>query len=129
MQDLINILTQPKNAIVKQYKKLFEMDNVELNFDDDVLKLIAGKSLKRKSGARGLRTIAEQILLDAMYDVPNGNWKKITIKRKDNNFYIEKQNNSIQEIVKVGGFDDEKGKDNKNKEELSKEKSLNDKAS
>ena len=111
-QDLINVLTQPKNAIVKQYKKLFEMDNVELNFDDDVLKLIAEKSLKRKSGARGLRTITEKILLDTMYDVPNGNWKKITVKCKDNSFYIEKQNSSTQEVIKVGGFGDEKNKQN-----------------
>ena len=100
--------------IPAEYKKLFEMDNVELNFDDDVLKLIAEKSLKRKSGARGLRTITEKILLDTMYDVPNGNWKKITVKCKDNSFYIEKQNNSVQEVIKVGGFSTEKNKQNDN---------------
>lgn len=101
--DLINVLTKPKNAIIKQYKKLFEMDNVELNFDDSALKLIAKKSLKRKSGARGLRTIVEKILLDPMYDIPNGKWKKVTIKDDGCSFRVEKQNDEKQEVIKIAG--------------------------
>ena len=107
-QDLINVLTKPKNAIIKQYKKLFEMDNAELEFDEDALKLVAEKSLKRKSGARGLRTIVEKILLDTMYEIPQGIWKKIKILRKDNNFYVEKTNNNAKELTKVQGLHEEK---------------------
>ena len=65
-EDLINVLTKPKNAIIKQYKKLFEMDDVILNFEKEAVQLIAEKSLKQKSGARGLRAITENILLDIM---------------------------------------------------------------
>ena len=104
-EDLINVLTQPKNAIVKQYKKLFEMDNVELEFETDALRLVAEKSLKRKSGARGLRTIVEKILLDIMYEIPNGIWKKVFVKRKENSFVIEKKNDKMQEVVNVKGLD------------------------
>ena len=68
---LIRILTEPKNAITKQFKKLFEMENVELEFRPDALSAIAKKALKRKTGARGLRTIVESVLLDTMYDLPS----------------------------------------------------------
>ena len=68
---LIKILTEPKNAITKQFKKLFEMENVELEFRPDALSAIARKALKRKTGARGLRTIVESVLLDTMYDLPS----------------------------------------------------------
>ena len=68
---LINILTQPRNALTKQYSKLFEMENVELEFRDAALKLLAKKAMERKTGARGLRSILEQILLDTMYDLPS----------------------------------------------------------
>ncbi len=68
---LIKILTEPKNAITKQFKKLFEMENVELEFRPDALSAIAKKALKRKTGARGLRTIVESVLLDTMYDLPS----------------------------------------------------------
>ena len=67
---LISILTEPKNALVKQYKALFEMENVELNFRNDALKEIAAKAIARKTGARGLRSILEHTLLDLMYDIP-----------------------------------------------------------
>ena len=67
---LIKILTEPKNAITKQFKKLFEMENVELEFRPDALAAIAKKAIKRKTGARGLRTIVESVLLDTMYDLP-----------------------------------------------------------
>jgi len=67
---LITILTQPRNALVKQYQTLFQMENVKLTFTEDALKSIAKKALKRKTGARGLRSIMEAILLDSMYDLP-----------------------------------------------------------
>jgi ATP-dependent Clp protease ATP-binding subunit ClpX len=67
---LVTILTQPKNALVKQYKRLFEMENVELTFTDDALTAVAGKAIKRKTGARGLRSILEGILLETMFELP-----------------------------------------------------------
>ena len=68
---LVQILTEPKNALVKQYQRLFEMEGAELEFRDDALRAIARKAMDRKTGARGLRTILEQILLDTMYDLPS----------------------------------------------------------
>ena len=67
---LVQILTEPKNALVKQYKKLFEMEEVDLQFTDDALLEIAKKAIERKTGARGLRAIMEELLLDLMYDIP-----------------------------------------------------------
>ncbi len=68
---LIDILTKPKNALVKQYKKLFEMEDIKLNFTDDALSAIATHAISRKTGARGLRAIMESILLDTMFDLPS----------------------------------------------------------
>lgn len=68
---LVNILTQPKNALVKQYQKLLELDGVKLTFDDDALRQIAKEALKRKTGARGLRSIIEGIMRNVMYEVPS----------------------------------------------------------
>ena len=68
---LVKILTEPKNAISKQFRKLFEMEGVELEFRSDALAAIARKALKRKTGARGLRTIVESVLLDTMYELPS----------------------------------------------------------
>ena len=68
---LVQILTKPKNALVKQYQRLFEMENVELSFTDDALRAIARKAIARKTGARGLRSILEGILLDTMFDLPS----------------------------------------------------------
>ncbi|MEO6170020.1 MAG: ATP-dependent Clp protease ATP-binding subunit ClpX [Lysobacter sp.] len=68
---LVTILTEPKNAITKQFHRLFEMEDVELEFRPDALVAIAKKALKRKTGARGLRTIVESVLLDTMYDLPS----------------------------------------------------------
>jgi ATP-dependent Clp protease ATP-binding subunit ClpX len=68
---LISILTEPKNALVKQYSKLFEMEGARLRFTDDALKSIAKKAIKRKTGARGLRAILEGLLLDLMYELPS----------------------------------------------------------
>lgn len=68
---LVEILTKPKNALVKQYKELFNIDNVDLEFEEDALKLVAKKAIERKTGARGLRGILEEIMLDIMYDIPS----------------------------------------------------------
>jgi ATP-dependent Clp protease ATP-binding subunit ClpX len=68
---LMLILTEPKNALVKQYARLFEMEGVELELRDDAMRCIARKAMERKTGARGLRTIMEQVLLDTMYDLPS----------------------------------------------------------
>mgnify|MGYP000370681835 FL=1 len=67
---LIQILTEPKNALLKQYQKLFEMDDVNLEFRDDALKAVAKKAIERKTGARGLRSIMENILMEPMFDIP-----------------------------------------------------------
>jgi ATP-dependent Clp protease ATP-binding subunit ClpX len=69
--DLIRILTEPKNAIVKQYQKFFALDKVELSFRDDALEEAADLAVKQKTGARGLRTIIEDVLLDVMYEIPS----------------------------------------------------------
>ncbi len=69
--ELVKILTEPKNSLVKQYKKLFELEDVRLRFTDGVLKAIAKEAISRKSGARGLRSIMENIMLDIMYDLPS----------------------------------------------------------
>ncbi len=68
---LVRILTEPKNALVKQYHRLFDMEDCELEFRPDALSAIARKAMERKTGARGLRTIMEQVLLDTMYDLPS----------------------------------------------------------
>lgn len=68
---LIRILTEPKNAIVKQYKGLFDLDNVELSFTDEAIEAIAEKTIKRKTGARGLRAIMESVMMDLMYEIPS----------------------------------------------------------
>ncbi|ABC28989.1 ATP-dependent Clp protease, ATP-binding subunit ClpX [Hahella chejuensis KCTC 2396] len=68
---LIQILTQPRNALTKQYSKLFEMESVEVDFREDALRSIAKKAMERKTGARGLRSILEQVLLKTMYDIPS----------------------------------------------------------
>lgn len=68
---LISILTEPKNALVKQYERLFELDNVKLEFEDGALELIADEALKRKTGARGLRSILEELMVDVMFDIPS----------------------------------------------------------
>ena len=68
---LVTILTEPKNALVKQYCRLFEMENVSLRFTDDALKAISSRAIKRKTGARGLRSILEEILLNTMFDLPD----------------------------------------------------------
>ena len=68
---LIDILTKPKNALIKQYQKLFEFEEVRLRFSDRALRAVARQAQKRKSGARGLRSILEAVMLDLMYDIPS----------------------------------------------------------
>ncbi len=70
---LLNILTEPRNSLIKQYKKLFEYENIKLSFDSEVLEFIVDKAMEFKLGARGLRSICEAIMIDAMYDTPSGN--------------------------------------------------------
>jgi ATP-dependent Clp protease ATP-binding subunit ClpX len=77
---LVEILTEPKNALTKQYMKLFEIENVSLDFRKEALLEVAKQAIKRKSGARGLRSIMEHTLLDVMYDLPTlENVEKVTI--------------------------------------------------
>ena len=81
-EDLVKILTEPKNAITKQYQKLFALDKVDLIFEEDAIKEIAKKAITRKTGARGLRSIAENILLETMFEVPSKkNIKSVTITK------------------------------------------------
>jgi ATP-dependent Clp protease ATP-binding subunit ClpX len=77
---LIQILTEPKNSLVKQYQRLYEMEDVELDFREDALKSIAKKAMERKTGARGLRSILESVLLESMYEIPSiENLSKVVI--------------------------------------------------
>ena len=89
---LRRILTEPKNAIVKQYKKLFKMDGVELTFDDDTLDFVVDKAIEYKLGARGLRSIVETIMTDAMFDVPSDSVKKYRVTKEYAAQQLEKAN-------------------------------------
>lgn len=80
---LIRILTEPKNAITKQYKKLFEMDHVELEFEEEAVRAIAKKSVERKTGARGLRAIMEDTMMDTMFEIPSESLVRKCIITKD----------------------------------------------
>ena len=79
---LRQILTDPKNALTKQYKKLFEIDGIALSFDEDALEFIVDKAVEFKLGARGLRSICETIMLDSMFDAPTSKIKSLTISRE-----------------------------------------------
>ena len=93
-QALVKIMTEPKNALIKQYKKLFDIDNVQLEFDKDAISAVAQKAISLKTGARALRTILEKSVLELMYDIPNDkSIKKITITRD----YIEKGGDALIE--------------------------------
>ena len=99
-EDMVRILTEPKNSLIKQYQKLFSIDNVELNFEEDALKAIAAKSIKRKTGARGLRAILEENMIDIMYELPEYDGYEVLITKAviDNSeeaVYIKKQTKQI----------------------------------
>ncbi len=81
-ETLRSILTEPKNSIIKQYKKLFKMDKINLTFEDKVLEFIVDKSIEYKLGARGLRSICEAIMMDAMFELPSQNVKELEITLK-----------------------------------------------
>jgi ATP-dependent Clp protease ATP-binding subunit ClpX len=80
---LVDILTRPKNALVKQYQRLFEYENMKLRFDDDALDAIADEAIKRNVGARGLRIILEELMLDLMYQLPQQKeYRELTITKE-----------------------------------------------
>ena len=89
---LRRILTEPKNSIIKQYTKLFNMDHIELTFDENVLEYIVDKAIEFKLGARGLRSITETIMMDEMYEMPSKNQSKLTVKLLYAQSKIEKAN-------------------------------------
>jgi len=109
------ILTEPKNAVLKQYKKLLEMDDVELDFEPEAVELIAQKAIKRKTGARALRSIVEELMLDVMYDIPSKHdIKKFTITKEMVEKQDEKEGETHAELIhlpssnKVNKSDDTK---------------------
>ena len=80
---LVRILTEPKNSLVKQYQKIFSFEDIELEFTDDAISEIAQIALERKTGARGLRSVMEELMLDLMYEIPSGtNIRKIIINKE-----------------------------------------------
>ncbi|MGO3517774.1 MAG: AAA family ATPase, partial [Acetobacter cibinongensis] len=80
---LIKILSEPKNALIKQYQRLFQMEDVKLTFTDDAMKAIADRAIKRKTGARGLRSIMESILMSTMFDLPGLNTVEEVVVNRD----------------------------------------------
>ncbi|MBT6447251.1 MAG: ATP-dependent Clp protease ATP-binding subunit ClpX [Flavobacteriaceae bacterium] len=97
-KSLRSILTDPKNAIVKQYEKLFEMDEIKISFTDNGLDYIVEKALEYKLGARGLRSICEIVLNDAMFEFPGSKRKKLTV---DKNYISNKLSNSKLNVLKA----------------------------
>ena len=103
---LINILTKPKNALIKQYEKMFDMENVKLTFTDDALESIADRALIRETGARGLRSILENILVNTMFDLPNHNNveevvinKEVVNDNKDPLIVYSKSNQKVKSSI------------------------------
>ena len=104
---LINILTKPKNALIKQYEKMFDMENVKLTFTDDALEAIADRALIRETGARGLRSILENILVNTMFDLPNHNNveevvinKEVINENKDPLVVYSKSNQKVKSSIR-----------------------------
>lgn len=98
---LRRILTEPKNSIIKQYTKLFKMDGVELKFDDDVLDYIVKKTIEYKLGARGLRSIVETIMNDAMFEIPSKKVKRYTVKLEYAKEQMAKSQNLNPQAIKL----------------------------
>ena len=90
-EDLVRIVTEPKNAIVKQYKKYFELEGVELEFTPEALKAIAKQAMQTETGARGLRTVIEEIMLNIMYELPT-RAQEIALCRIDANVVKNREN-------------------------------------
>ena len=96
---MVSILREPRNAIIKQYQKLLALDEVKLEFDDGALEAIAEKALKKDTGARALRAIIEEFMLDIMYEIPkDDNIGRVTITRE----YIEGTGGPVIDIRKNG---------------------------
>lgn len=95
---LRRVLTEPKNAIIRQYKKLFDMDGVKLEFTPEALDMIVDKAIEYKLGARGLRSIVETVMMDAMFDVPSTDIKEFTVTA---DYVLEKLLAANFEINKV----------------------------
>ncbi|MAD61556.1 MAG: ATP-dependent Clp protease ATP-binding subunit ClpX [Myxococcales bacterium] len=89
---LVQILTQPKNSLIKQYQKLFALDGVELNFDQDALKAIARAALAQQTGARGLRAVLEKVMLEHMYEMPSSDVKSLEITLDQVTLYFPESN-------------------------------------
>ncbi|HOS30736.1 MAG TPA: ATP-dependent Clp protease ATP-binding subunit ClpX, partial [Treponemataceae bacterium] len=100
-EDLTIILTEPKNSIVKQFKASFAYDNVELDFTADAIDAIADTAIKHKTGARGLRSIVEKLLLDIMFEVPSVKDPKKLMITKDVVLQIQKADISLLEDQKA----------------------------
>jgi ATP-dependent Clp protease ATP-binding subunit ClpX len=98
---LRRILTEPKNSIIKQYTKLFKMDGVELKFDDDALDYIVKKTIEYKLGARGLRSIVETIMNDAMFEIPSKKIKRYTVKLEYAKEQMAKSQNLNPQAIKL----------------------------
>ena len=96
---LVEILTKPRNAIIKQYQRLFEFENVRLKFSEDATRAVAREALQRKVGARGLRMILEDLMLDLMYHLPSQKrLKEFEVSRE----MVEKRDVSIPMMEKAG---------------------------
>jgi ATP-dependent Clp protease ATP-binding subunit ClpX len=96
---LIEILTRPKNAVIKQYQRLFEFENVRLKFNDEALRAIARQAMARKVGARGLRMILEELMLDLMFNLPSQKkLKEFEVTRE----MVEKRSASFTVMEKAG---------------------------
>jgi ATP-dependent Clp protease ATP-binding subunit ClpX len=98
--DMVRILTEPKNSLVKQYAKLFAIDEVSLTFEEEALRAIAAKSIARKTGARGLRAIMEEIMIDIMYELPDYRGYEVVITKEvvesgEKPLYVKKSNQKI----------------------------------
>lgn len=115
---LIEILTKPKNALVKQYKAIFEMDDVELEFEEEALVAIAKKSLERKTGARGLRAILEEVMMEIMFEIPSNEKIEKCIVTKDtielNQQPVVLINENVKTIKKPAGSKKRTGRNNEN---------------
>ena len=95
---MVHILTEPKNALIKQYQKLFLMDDVEFTIEDEALDFIVEKALEYKLGARGLRSLCEAILTDAMYDLPSSSETNLNV---DKEFAEQSLNKNLLQRLKT----------------------------